>query len=175
MDLFEFERKVYLSLKKLFWNIFVNRIAASIILPQRIRIYIYKIFGCKIKDSGIYSGQFFTSSDVEIGRNTFINHNCFFENTLAKIEIEENCSIAMEVMFCTATHESGNKKKRAGTPIGKPILVKKGSWIGTRVVIMPGVIIGEGCIIAAGSLVNKNCEPNSLYAGIPARKVKILD
>lgn len=42
------------------------------------------------------------------------------------------------------------------------------------VTILPGVIINDGCIVAAGAVVNKDCEANSLYAGVPARKIKEL-
>ncbi len=32
--------------------------------------------------------------------------------------------------------------------------------------------IGEGAIIAAGSIVTKDVESYSIYAGVPARKIK---
>jgi acetyltransferase-like isoleucine patch superfamily enzyme len=37
---------------------------------------------------------------------------------------------------------------------------------------MGGITIGEGSIIGAGSLVTKDVEPYSIYAGVPARKVR---
>ena len=84
----------------------------------------------------------------------------------------------MEVMFCTSRHEiTGNNlehsqiKKR---PTGLPIKVENNCWIGARSTILPGVVIHEGCIIAAGSVVVKNCEPHSLYGGVPAKKIKTL-
>lgn len=45
--------------------------------------------------------------------------------------------------------------------------------IGTNVVIMPGVTIAEGSVIGACSLVTKDTEPWTIYAGVPARPVKI--
>lgn len=33
----------------------------------------------------------------------------------------------------------------------------------------------SGGVIAAGSVVTKSTEPNALYAGVPARKVKDLE
>ncbi len=30
-------------------------------------------------------------------------------------------------------------------------------------------------VIASGSVVTKDCEPNSVYAGVPARKIGTLD
>ena len=43
-----------------------------------------------------------------------------------------------------------------------------------RAIILPGVTIAEGCVIAAGAVVNKSTEPDGLYAGVPARRVKDL-
>lgn len=44
-------------------------------------------------------------------------------------------------------------------------------FIGMNSTIMLNVRIGSNVIIGANSLVNKDCEPNSVYAGIPARKI----
>jgi maltose O-acetyltransferase len=38
--------------------------------------------------------------------------------------------------------------------------------------IMPGITIGEGTVIAAGAIVTKDCEPDALYAGVPARRLR---
>ncbi len=80
----------------------------------------------------------------------------------------------MEVSFIGITHEIGSAQSRAGADVSYPIKVGNGCWIGARSTILPGVTVGDGCIIAAGSVVNKDCEPNSLYAGVPARKIKDL-
>ncbi|WP_345950878.1 MULTISPECIES: acyltransferase [unclassified Mucilaginibacter] len=45
-------------------------------------------------------------------------------------------------------------------------------WVGYGCIIMSGVRIGTGSIIAAGSVVTKNVEPYSIYAGVPAKKIK---
>lgn len=45
-------------------------------------------------------------------------------------------------------------------------------WIGYGAIIMSGVNIANGSIIAAGSVVTKDTEPYSIYAGIPAKKIK---
>ena len=41
-------------------------------------------------------------------------------------------------------------------------------------VILSVVNILDGCIIAANSVVTKSTEPNGLYAGVPARRIKDL-
>jgi chloramphenicol O-acetyltransferase type B len=45
-------------------------------------------------------------------------------------------------------------------------------WIGYGCTILSGITIGTGSIIAAGSIVTKNVKPYSIYAGVPARKIK---
>ena len=41
--------------------------------------------------------------------------------------------------------------------------------------ILPGVTIGKCSVIGAGALVIDNVEPYSIYAGVPARKIRDLD
>jgi galactoside O-acetyltransferase len=38
---------------------------------------------------------------------------------------------------------------------------------------MPGITIAEGSVIGACSLVTKNTEPWTIYAGVPARAIKV--
>lgn len=135
---------------------------------------IYNLFGIVTRSSLISPKCHFSSYRVQIGENTFINTGCYFE-TSAMISIGRNCSIGMEVMLCASTHEIGPSGKRAGKAYGLPVAVGDGCWIGARAVILPGVTVGDGCIIAAGAVVTGDCEPNGLYAGIPARRIRELD
>lgn len=64
--------------------------------------------------------------------------------------------------------------RRAGPSTQEPITVQEGTWIGARSTILPGVTIGAGVIVAAGSVVTRDCDPHSLYAGVPARKIRSL-
>ncbi|NCT37386.1 acyltransferase [Bacillus sp. EB93] len=161
------------NIKVITRDLTVNKIASSVLCVRSIRYLIYKIYGIKTRTRNIAPRCFFGGRNVVIGRECFINYGCFFENS-DLIEIGNSCSIGMEVMFCNATHEIGNTSNRAGKYYGKPIRVGDGCWIGTRAIIMPGVTIGEGCIIAAGAVVTKDCEPNGLYAGVPAKRIKEL-
>ena len=45
-------------------------------------------------------------------------------------------------------------------------------WIGFGAVVMSGVEISDGTIIAAGSVVTHDTEPYSIYAGVPAKKIR---
>ncbi|MBB3108540.1 maltose O-acetyltransferase [Paenibacillus phyllosphaerae] len=154
--------------------LFVNGIASSIITPQFIRFIIYKLFLMDVRTTKILSRCFFSSSKISIGRGTLINNDCYFES-YENIIIGKYVSIAPQVMICASTHEIGLEHKRAGKAIGQKVIIEDGCWIGTRVVILPGVKIGMGCIIAAGAVVTKDCEPNGIYAGVPAKRLKDIE
>ncbi len=55
---------------------------------------------------------------------------------------------------------------------GGPIILKKYSQIGAGCVVFPNTIIGEGSVVGAMSLVNQSVSEWTIYAGIPAKKIK---
>lgn len=55
------------------------------------------------------------------------------------------------------------------------IEVMDNSFIGNGAIVMYDVRIAENNIIAAGSVVTKSTEPNSVYAGVPAKKIGAFD
>ena len=166
-------KKIIFICKHRLVDILINSIASSYLVPLIIRKKIYNILGIKTNTKAIRPNCYFGGVNVEIGKNTTVNGGCYFEN-LERIKIGANCDIAMEVLFCTSTHEIGNSEKRAGRAYGKEIIIEDGCWIGARVTILPGVKIGKGCIVAANAVVTSNCDEDSLYAGVPAKKIKKL-
>ncbi|MFD7007654.1 acyltransferase [Rhodococcus jostii] len=118
-------------------------------------------------------GVWFGSRRVSIGAGTFINYDCMF-NTAAQISIGSNCDIGMGALFITGSHEMNHHTRRAGAAIASPIIVSDGVWIGARVTILPGTVIGRGAVIGAGAVVRGEVEPNAVYAGVPATKIRDL-
>jgi len=133
------------------------------------------MYGMKVNSNAVGSKCYFASNNVLIGEKVFINHSCCFHNPGGRITIGDNTWVAMHVIFTTSTHEIGGGDQRAGQVIHKPITVGKGCWIGANAIILPGVTIGDGCIIGAGAVVNKDCAPNGLYVGVPAKRVRDLE
>lgn len=52
------------------------------------------------------------------------------------------------------------------------IKIEDDVWIGYGAIILGGVTIGQGSIVAAGSVVSRDVESYTIYAGIPAKKVR---
>jgi galactoside O-acetyltransferase len=50
--------------------------------------------------------------------------------------------------------------------------IGKHALVGANAVVFPGVTVGEGCAIGALSLVKEDCDPWTIYGGVPARPLK---
>lgn len=155
----------------------LNRMASSSLVPWGLRWGFYRALGLRIERSRIAAGCVFTGVAVAVGRHTFVNSSCFFDAKVkgAAVTLGRNCNVAMNVQFITSDHVLGDRNRRAGELLGKSIFVGDGTWIGAGALILPGVRIGAGSVIAAGSVVIKDCEPDSLYAGVPARRIRGLE
>lgn len=44
-------------------------------------------------------------------------------------------------------------------------------FVGTNSTLLPNITIGPNVIIGAGSLVTRDCESDSVYAGVPAKRI----
>lgn len=160
-------------LEKIGWEVLVNGIGKSSFFPGKIRKSFYKLCGMNIGNAGIRSGCVFNGKNIEIKDGAFINYNTFI-NCSEKVTIGKNVYIAFDVLITTNSHNIGDSNQRAIGNQRKPISIGDGTWVGARATILPGVTIGEGCIIASGAIVNKDCDPNGLYGGVPAKRIKDL-
>lgn len=141
---------------------------------------IYKLMGYKIGKGAIIHQQCFcgagngSNGKLILGDNSYINYRCFLDLG-NDIIIGNNVAVAFGCTFINSTHKIGGPTQRAGKEESKPIVIEDGCWIGAKSIIMPGVTIARGCIIGANSMVTKNTEPNGLYIGSPAKRIKDID
>lgn len=159
------------------WNIFLlNGVAASVFTPPILRKIIYRLKGFKIgKNSKIYPKCFCGAKcKLTLGENSFINWQNFLDLN-DNITIGNNTLIAMRCNFITTFHDIGPHEFRGGKSETAPIVVGNGCWIGAHCTILPGVKIADGCVIGANSLVTKDTEPDGLYVGSPAKRIKTLN
>ena len=120
--------------------------------------------------------------DVTIGRDASIWFGAVLRGDVNKIVIGDRSNIQDGVVLHT-TYDGA--KHPSQTIIGNDVSVGHnaiihGARIGDRCLIGMGAtvldhaVVPSGCIIAANALVRAGeiLEPNSLYAGVPARRIK---
>lgn len=152
----------------------VNGLLASPVVPRPLRGVLLKAYGFPISGPVTVSQKvWFGSRNVTMGRGVRIGIGSFL-NASGGITLEEDVWLGMHCLLLTAGHDIGDEDRRGGPLNPKPITVRRGSWLGARVTVMPGVTIAPGCVIAAGALVTKDTEPNGLYAGVPAKRLRDL-
>ena len=90
------------------------------------------------------------------------------------VTIGNDVLIAGHCMIIPNNHNYKNKHVaiRDQGATSKGIIIEDDVWIGHGCSILDGIIIGKGAVIAAGSVVNRSVEPYTIYAGVPAKKVK---
>jgi sugar O-acyltransferase (sialic acid O-acetyltransferase NeuD family) len=64
-----------------------------------------------------------------------------------------------------------------GANISGNVHLKEGVWVGAGAVINQGdekhrLTIGMNSVIGSGAVVTEDCEPNGIYAGVPAKRIK---
>lgn len=90
------------------------------------------------------------------------------------VTIGNRVSIGARSVLWTDSHEMGTSYRRTGPGTSGPIVIGDGVWIGIGCIILPGVTIGAGAVIGAGALVSRDCEPNGVYTGTPAKLRRTL-
>ena len=153
-----------------------DALLASELMPVMFRMNIMRYIGYDIdKSSCVWAGASFRSKQVTIGANVFINVGFFYDG-YAPLRIGNNIRIGQFVRAITASHDIGPPEQRCLIEVtGSAIEIQDGCWIGAGAIIFPGVTISRGCVVGAGAIVTKSTEPNGLYAGNPARLIRMLD
>lgn len=128
--------------------------------------------GCFIADNAVVVG------DVVMGQRCTVWFNAVVRGDVHSIRIGNDTNIQDgAVIHCTyqkAKTVIGSRVSIAHTAVVHGCTVEDDVLIGMGAIIMDDAVIGRGSVIAAGAVVLPGTivEPDSIYAGMPAKKVK---
>lgn len=118
--------------------------------------------------------------DVEMGNDCSVWYSAVIRGDVHSIRIGNNTN----VQDCAVIHATYQKSP---TNIGDDVIIAHGAiihgctiknhvMVGMNAVVLDDAVVNDNVIIAAGSVVTKGTyvESNSVYAGIPAKKIKSL-
>jgi len=128
--------------------------------------------GCFIAENAVVVG------DVVMGERCTVWFNAVVRGDVHSIRIGNDTNIQDgAVIHCTyqkAKTVIGSRVSIAHTAVVHGCTVEDDVLIGMGAIIMDDAVIGRGSVIAAGAVVLPGTivEPDSIYAGMPAKKVK---
>ena len=119
--------------------------------------------------------------DVTMGNGCSIWYNAVLRGDVNSIRIGNNVNIqdgsVLHTLYKKSTIEIGDNVSVGHNVTIHGAKIENNALIGMGAVVLDHAVIGEGAIVAAGSVVLSNTivEPYSIYAGVPAKFVKMAD
>jgi galactoside O-acetyltransferase len=136
-----------------------------------------------IGDNCIIDDFTYISTSLEMGNNVHISAGCkIIGGRGSTVSFDEYSTLSPGVVLAAGSDDySGGiatpmvpMELKGDAKIGY-IRLGKHCIVGSNSVVLPNVTFGEGASVGALSLVKKDLQPWSLYAGVPARKIKNRD
>lgn len=119
--------------------------------------------------------------DVVIGDGCSIWFNAVLRGDVNSIRIGNNVNIqdgsVLHTLYQKSVVEIGNNVSIGHNVVIHGAKICDYALIGMGAIVLDHAVVGEGAIVAAGSVVLTGTiiEPNSIYAGTPAKFVKKVD
>lgn len=138
-----------------------------------------KIFGNPIGCSQPCTLFVDSGCTMKIGDNVGISQAALIAHS--NLTIGNNVKIGGGTYIYTSDFHSLNPLRRQDPLADKknkkssPVRICDNVFIGAHCIILKGVTIGENSIIGAGSVVTKSIPSNQIWAGNPAKFIKLID
>ena len=157
--------------KRVIWYLVNELFIKNTLNPSSgLRIVLLRLFGARIGNGVIIKPGVNVKYPwkLSIGNHCWIGENVWIDN-LDYVEIKNNVCVSQGALLLCGNH---NYKLPSFDLIIKPITLEEGCWIGAKSIVAPGVKIGEQAVLSLNSVASNDLEPNFIYRGNPALKIK---
>ena len=115
---------------------------------------------------------------VTVGRGCMFFGSVDFGSEPYLISMGDQVMLSENIRF--VTHDGGvrvldNMGILPKADVFGPISIGNNVFIGMDAIILRGVTIGDNVVIGAGSIVTRNVDSNSVWAGVPAHRIKSVE
>jgi galactoside O-acetyltransferase len=150
----------------------------NVIIGKTVRIRYPELVS--IGDNCIIDDFTYISTQLEMEANVHISAGCkMIGGKNSRVIMKEYSTLSPNVVIAAGSDDYTGGIATPMVPMELKgnveygtVLIGRHSIIGSGSVILPNVTFGEGATVGALSLVKKDLEPWSLYAGVPAKKIK---
>ncbi len=130
---------------------------------------------CYLAENATVVGDVVMGDECSIWFNAVVRGDVHYIRMGNRVNVQDGA-----VIHCTykkAPTTIGNNVSIGHNALVHGCTVKDNVLIGMGAIVMDNAVVGENSIIAAGAVVleNTNVESGSIYAGVPAKKVKTLN
>jgi putative colanic acid biosynthesis acetyltransferase WcaF len=134
------------------------------------RSFLLRAFGASIgQNCHIYPGaRIWAPWNLFCGYQATIADGAMVYNP-KPVTLGSHAIISQDAYLCGATHDYEDPNFPL---ISSEISIGAFAWVCARATVQPGVSMGEGAVLALGAVATRSLEAWSVYAGIPARKIK---
>jgi len=158
------------AILRLFWYVVNHLLIKSAIPGSAWRVFLLKLYGAEM-GSGIVIKPGVSIKypwRLKIGDHSWIGEKVWIDN-LGNVEIGKHCCISQGALLLCGNHDYS--RSAFDLKVGN-IMLEDGVWIGAKSVVCPGVTCLSHAVLSVGSVATKDLESYSIYAGVPATKVR---
>lgn len=135
------------------------------------------IFGenCFLAENATVVGDVIMGNDCSIWFNAIVRGDVHYIKIGNKVNIQD--AAVLHCTYQTAPLNIGNFVSIGHRAIVHGCTIHDNVLVGMGAIVMDNVVVNKNVIIGAGSVVTENMvlESNSIYAGVPAKKIKAMD
>lgn len=165
---FSLGHRVFRVCWSLIWLVFASWTPPALRPWRRLLL---RLFGAKISNTaGIYgSARIWYPPNLEMGHYSYMGRhvNCY---SMAKIKFGDYAIVSQGANLCAGTHDIDDPNFQLHA---RPIYIADRGWVAAEAFVGPGVTVGEGAVLGARGVAFKDLAPWTVYAGNPARKVRM--
>jgi carbonic anhydrase/acetyltransferase-like protein (isoleucine patch superfamily) len=127
---------------------------------------------CYIAENATVVGDVIMGNQCSVWFSTVVRGDVNIIRMGNKVNVQDGAVI--HGTYKTAATEIGNNVSIGHNALVHGCTIHDNVLVGMGAIIMDGCVIESNCIIAAGAVITKNTrvESGSIYAGVPAKKVK---
>jgi carbonic anhydrase/acetyltransferase-like protein (isoleucine patch superfamily) len=135
------------------------------------------VFGenCFFAENATVVGDVTMGNDCSIWFNAIVRGDVHYIKIGNKVNIQD--AAVLHCTYQTAPLNIGNFVSIGHRAIVHGCTIHDNVLVGMGAIVMDNVVVNKYVIIGAGSVVTENMvlESNSIYAGVPAKKIKAMD